>query len=139
MAKHEMQRAKEERRMVAMQQEFQGPIPPPQLLAQYESITPGLADRIVKMAEQESVHRREVEHKLVDVAVQDQKDSTSEVRLGQIFAFFIGIVTIVCGSYVVLAGFSVSGTVLGSSGVLGLVTAFIMGRNKKQPEGDEKE
>lgn len=37
---------------------FLGPIPPPELLAQYERTLPGLADRLVAIAERESDHRR---------------------------------------------------------------------------------
>lgn len=37
---------------------FSGPLPPPQVLAQYESILPGSANRILSMAEKQSEHRR---------------------------------------------------------------------------------
>ena len=33
---------------------FSGPIPPPNILAGYNAIEPGLADRIMKMAEHQS-------------------------------------------------------------------------------------
>lgn len=36
---------------------YQGPIPPPEVLEKYEKISPGFADRIVKMAEIEQEHR----------------------------------------------------------------------------------
>lgn len=36
---------------------FSGPIPPPNLLERYEAITPGAADRILTMAENQSKHR----------------------------------------------------------------------------------
>ena len=37
--------------MRASQQSFSGPIPPPQMLEQYDGVKNGMADRIVKMAE----------------------------------------------------------------------------------------
>jgi uncharacterized membrane protein len=37
---------------------FIGPIPPPHQLAEYEVALPGLADRLVRIAERESDHRR---------------------------------------------------------------------------------
>jgi len=38
---------------------FVGPIPPPDILQGYDNILPGLADRIVSMAEAEGNHRRD--------------------------------------------------------------------------------
>jgi uncharacterized membrane protein len=44
---------------------FAGPLPPPDLLADYERALPGLAERIVAMAENEGRHRRSLEARLV--------------------------------------------------------------------------
>ena len=40
---------------------FSGPIPPPTILEGYERIHAGLADRIMKMAESQSEHRKILE------------------------------------------------------------------------------
>ncbi len=37
--------------------EYQGPIPPPQMLARYEEIVPGAGERILAMAEKEQQNR----------------------------------------------------------------------------------
>lgn len=42
---------------------FIGPIPPPELLASYERTLPGLADRLVAVAENESEHRRALQRR----------------------------------------------------------------------------
>lgn len=44
---------------------FVGPIPPPDLLAQYEQTLPGLADRLVLIAERESEHRRGLQRRAI--------------------------------------------------------------------------
>jgi uncharacterized membrane protein len=44
---------------------FSGPLPPPDLLAEYEQVIPGLADRIVRMAEEEGRHRRWLQRALL--------------------------------------------------------------------------
>lgn len=103
------------------QYSFCGPLPPPGLLADYERVTPGLADRIVAMAESESAHRRGMEEKIVS-------KSFSEARLGQIFALAICLATIGVGSYTALQGKEWAGIAIGISGVSGIVTTFIMGR-----------
>ncbi len=40
---------------------FKGPIPPPAVLEAYESLVPGAAQRILKMAENQASHRQEIE------------------------------------------------------------------------------
>ncbi len=45
---------------------FSGPIPPPQILQQYNNIVPDAAERIIRMAEKQSDHRMDLERKVVD-------------------------------------------------------------------------
>jgi uncharacterized membrane protein len=37
---------------------FYGPLPPPNLVAGYENVSPGAAERIIKMAEKEAEHQK---------------------------------------------------------------------------------
>lgn len=46
-------------------QHFQGPLPPPQALVQYEAALPGCAERIVSMAEEQAAHRRALESRVI--------------------------------------------------------------------------
>jgi uncharacterized membrane protein len=43
---------------------YQGIIPKPEDLAEYEKISPGFADRIIKMTETEIIHRRGLEKRI---------------------------------------------------------------------------
>ena len=43
-----------------------GPIPPPQILQQYNNIVPDAAERILRMAEKQSDHRMALENKVVN-------------------------------------------------------------------------
>ena len=43
-----------------------GPIPPPQILQQYNAIVPDAAQRIILMAEKQSEHRMDLEKKVVE-------------------------------------------------------------------------
>lgn len=45
---------------------YQGPIPPPQMLADYDNMVPGLADRIVRKWEEQQDHRRKLERAVVE-------------------------------------------------------------------------
>ena len=51
------------------QSTFLGPLPPPEVLAKYEAINPGFANRIVAMAEAEGDHRRNQEKKSLDADI----------------------------------------------------------------------
>lgn len=110
------------RRTALVQQTFSGPLPHPDILRQYEQIQPGFAERIMQMAESESRHRRQQENRAMSATIW-------EVRLGQIFAFLIGSLTIAAGSYTALHGSPIVGGLIGTGGVIGLVTVFILGRN----------
>ena len=46
--------------------EISGPIPPPQILQQYNAIVPNAAERILSMAEKQSDHRMNLERKVID-------------------------------------------------------------------------
>ncbi len=77
---------------------FVGPIPPPELLAKYERTLPGLADRLVLIAENESEHRR---------ALQRRAARLSELGLGA--GFTIAMTALGGGIYLVHEGSSVEG------------------------------
>ncbi|MGN0846958.1 MAG: DUF2335 domain-containing protein [Kiritimatiellia bacterium] len=68
---------------------FNGPIPPPSVLAEYENNFPGFAERILAMAEREAQTRHELERKNSEVAARDIKDARAETRRGQWMSFFI--------------------------------------------------
>jgi len=42
------------------QETYQGPIPPPSLLQEYDAVVPGSAERILAMAERQSAHRDKI-------------------------------------------------------------------------------
>lgn len=57
----------EENRVVVHQStSFSGPLPPPEILRRFDEVVPGAAERIIKMAEEQSGHRRELEKKVIE-------------------------------------------------------------------------
>ena len=97
-------------------------------MKQYEEILPGSADRILKMAENQSEHRQSLEKQRLSF-------SNRAVRRGQIFGLVIGIVAIVTGGYTALNGAPIPGGFIGTTGVVGLVAVFVIGSNRKPPQG----
>lgn len=109
-------------------QSFTGPLPPPEILAGYEAISPGFALRIIEMAEQQGNHRRAMENKTVDAGITGMHRQYDEARLGQIFAFLIAAMFLGCGTYIAIRGEPWAGALFGGIGLGGIVTTFIMGR-----------
>lgn len=77
---------------------FTGPIPPPAELAAYEQALPGLADRLVTVAERESEHRRVVQMRALRLS-----------ELGLATAFVITMTALLGGMRLVYEGRSVEG------------------------------
>lgn len=102
--------------------EFSGPIPPPNIIAGYEEVVPGAADRIIQMAEKQAAHRQSIEQMAAKIEARDS-------LLGILFAFILGIGSIVACIVVVLtvrenAG-AIAGSLLGVTGIGSIVTAFL--------------
>lgn len=91
------------------QRSFSGPLPPPEMLVRYNDALPDGADRIVKMAEDQSAHRRTMESR------------------GQIFGFTLALVAIVGGIVLIADGKSAEGLVPLVSALAVLVGLFIYG------------
>lgn len=59
---------------IAFQQQISGPLPPPEMLRQYELIQSGLVNRIISMAEAEAAHRRTIETTAIAIQDREQRD-----------------------------------------------------------------
>lgn len=124
-----LDRLPEETRIAYIQSaSFRGPIPPPVLFGQYEEILEGSADRIMKLAEREQLHRQQWESTVLGY-------QASDMRRGQWLGFLLGalgiLATVVC-AYLdrpYIAGLSI-GTVLA-----GILTSFF--RKQPPPNSDD--
>jgi uncharacterized membrane protein len=111
---------------------FSGPLPHPALLARYNEVIPNGAERIMAMAERQSIHRESLEAQVVAGNV------ASQAR-GSHYAFIICIVTIVGGF--VLTGMGIS--VIGVSAIIGslatLAGVFIISKREQTKERVQKQ
>jgi uncharacterized membrane protein len=103
------------RRVVALE----GPIPLPETLAEYDTMMPGLALRIVDWAEREAEHRRAVERSMLRMAWG-----------GLWCALLVSLTTIGGGMALVWQGRSTVGLVGVVGAVAGLVIVFVAGRRR---------
>lgn len=109
---------------------FSGPLPPPEVLEKYNNIIPDAAERIFKMAEQQSAHRRSLE---AQVIASDIKNS----KWGLVFGFIIGFSGIIGSVLTSIYASQLAGGVLGIGSLAALVGVFIYGSQlrKKEREG----
>jgi uncharacterized membrane protein len=100
---------------------FIGPLPAPEVLAQYKQIQSDLPERIVALAATEAEHRRAL-------ARTDIQESAAETRRGQHCGLAIGVLALTSATICAVAGAEWPAAVIGGSTVLGLVAVFVTGR-----------
>lgn len=123
--------------IVARSMEFSGPLPHPDILAGYERVHKGCADRLIKMAEQEAEHRRLQEALIVQAGIEADRARAAEAKRGQLCALTIAIAALFIGAWTANAGHDVAAGFLGVSGVGGIVTTFIIGRSHPKPKPED--
>lgn len=111
---------------------YSGPLPVPAHLAQYEEILPGAAERILKMAEEQSIHRRALESKVINSGVADSKK-------GLWFGFFIGLSGFLVVGYCAHLGFQILAGIIAALDLGSLVGVFVYGSRQRKAERVEKE
>ena len=89
--------------IAAKSETFEGPLPHPDILARYENILPGIADRIVRMAEAEQNARhsaidQDAKNKstLVDIAAKESAGALEAQKKGQNVGLAISLVCVLC-------------------------------------------
>ncbi|ELI1597030.1 DUF2335 domain-containing protein [Vibrio alginolyticus] len=113
------------------QQHFSGPMPPPEYLAEYEKIVPGIAKELFDGVKEDSAHIRKMQR---DALKAQKRDNL----LGQIFGFLIGIFAIGCGTYAAVNGSPLAGGFIGGGGVAALVAVFVIGKKPNAQPPPEK-
>lgn len=123
---------------------FEGPLPHPSILREYDEIYPGLAERIVANWEKEIEHRHTLEQNVVKAEIEAQKHIPKEIRRGQYLAFVLSLGFLVAGVYMVAINQPIAGTVVSGTGFVGIIMAFLstafMSRknNNSPPNQNEK-
>lgn len=108
-----------------------GPLPPPEILENYDQVLPGAAERILTMAENQSAHRQQLEARYL----------TAEARnslLGIIFGLLLGITGLSVSGICIYAGQGWPGAALGGATLVSLVGTFIYGTRQRRIEREQK-
>lgn len=110
---------------------FSGPLPHPEILKKYNEIAPGTAERIIKMAEGQFLHRTELEKKVINSDI-------SRSKWGQILGFIIAIFGLSVAGFVSVYGNAWAGGIIGVGTLATLVGVFMYGSKIRSKEREEK-
>ena len=106
---------------------FSGPLPPPQILEAYNNVVPDGANRILRMAEEQSKHRMSME-----THVTRSESRRADFGLGAALVVALGFLT--ASVVLVTAGHAIPGTLLGTFDIASLVWVFIKGDRERRDE-----
>ena len=112
-------------------QMFSGPLPPPEALKKFDEVVPGAAERIIKMAEEQSAHRKELEKKVIDSDI-------ARSKWGQVLGFCIAIAGLTASTLIAIYGNAIAGGIIGVGTLASLVGVFMYGAKTRSEERTEK-
>jgi uncharacterized membrane protein len=119
---------------IVRQEIFRGPLPHPRHLQAYEETCPGIADRIVAMAEKAHGRAEDRLDKELDFEFADRRRG---MQLG-----FAALIALLCsGTFIIwLGNVAVGGTLLGAAVAGTVIGTFVHGRSRMLPaDGASKE
>jgi uncharacterized membrane protein len=102
------------------------------MLAAYESVFPGCAERIVALTERQSAHRQGLESNVINGNISAQ-------TRGQYLGFTLGMVIVIGGIGLIAYGKSTEGLASIITAMVGLVSVFVYGRWRQERERKAKE
>jgi len=104
-----------------------GPIPSPSVLQKYDELVPGLADRIVKMAENQSAHRIAIESKAIN-------SDSFRATMGLVFGLIVALAAFAQGVWLISLGHVITGALVTGGTVGSLVGTFVYGSQQRRKE-----
>lgn len=107
--------------------QYSSPFPPPEILAKYEALYPGVTEKIFNRFEKQSDHRMELEKKVIENNISLSKSGLNTARN---IAYFALLITSVLGylGETTLAG------IIGGTTLISLVSTFVYGTNKQKKD-----
>lgn len=120
-------------RVVSVEQRelYAGPIPSAREFAKYEEVVPGSADRILRMAEEQSKHRREIEKQVVRASIKNS-------QRGQLIGFVITMIVLGISVWLLATGRELAGFGTILLDLATLVGVFVYNRVSERKERQDK-
>lgn len=121
------QAAAQRQQVVTAAYQFQGPIPSPQDLANYDRVLPGLADRLITTFENQAAHRMRLENSAT-------RSENIRSYCGLAAGVIVALAFLAMAGFLIHEGHDVAGGVLGTVDIVALVGTFIYGTNSRKDE-----
>ena len=109
-----------ETQIVGLRVDFQGPLPPPEVLEGYARLVSSAPERILQMAERQAAHRQEIERR-----------NSRRPWLGILTGSLIALALLGLAGYALYLGEPLVGGLLGGVDVAGLVAVYIYGTRNR--------
>lgn len=103
---------------------FSGPLPSPDTLRKYEKILPGSVNRIIRMAEDQSKHRRGLEKAVVGSNIFNE-------RVGMVLGFITGIIVILASFFLIYIDKPIQGFLTLGLTIVAYAYSFKKQKNKE--------
>lgn len=114
-----------------IEQHFSGPLPTPATLKEFDTVLPGCAERIVRMAENQASHRQELEKIVISG---DNRRANHGLYIGGLI-----VVLFLAGSvFLIYTGHDWAGGTLATLDLSTLAGAFIYSTNSRRDERTQK-
>jgi uncharacterized membrane protein len=118
---------------------FSGPVPPPEMVEQYNLVCPGLGNELVKSYIEEQQFRRELERDDLGKYYERVEESQGQSKMGLILGFCVVVILVGYSAYAMHLGHA--GFAQTIMGVLVTAASVFVGHNQlsKQKEKKNKE
>lgn len=121
----------EEHRVLEIQSSWNGPLPPPEIFAQYEAVLPGAADRILAMTEKVATGHIDNETKLISAEIES-------ARTGLAIASVLTLIAMSAAIAFFAMGNALAGAAFISFPVVMMIRSFFnRSGSSKEPEESE--
>jgi uncharacterized membrane protein len=104
---------------------FQGPLPPPHMLEEYNRLIPNGADRLMRLVEGQAKHRQTQEERLI-------RAQTSLPSRGQWIGFLLCLIFGAIGWDLAKNGHDWVAGILFTTTIIGLIVVFVLGRSPQE-------
>lgn len=123
---------------VALGVSFQGPLPPPEMLKQYDDLVPGTAERLIEIHQKEKQHALELQETILEAEREENAADRVEFKRGQFFSLIIVLCILALAAFMTAMGAPTQAATVVTGTVVALVLAFLYGRRAVGEETKSK-
>lgn len=116
--------------LVAHQQKWDAPLPPPDILSRYGEADPSFPDRVMRMAERTLDHQMDAEQKALEDQARINSGLLIQTRIGQIAGLCVAIAGIALAALAILHNQPWAASIIASVDLTGLVAVFVIGSRR---------